>query len=216
MSSFVDNRTLENLIKNCSSQVVHEREEGWKIFIQRYKRFIYKVLLCQIQKIHKKHWIVNKQDVLDELLNLVLIELCRNNCSSLRKFRAVDSEKAFLAYLSVICIRVTNRYIDQFSLKSQDDEDNVIAENVDYQYDNITFFFEYIVKKLRTQSGKKEKNQEIKILTFNLHVIDDWSLEMLRCLPFLKRYSLPALEQIIRRTRLKFNNDDKNNLSENN
>lgn len=214
MNSFGDTN-LETLIESCTSQVVSEREEGWKIFIHRYKCFIYKILLGQIQKIYKRRWIANKQDVLDELLNMVLIELCRNNCASLRKFHAVDSEKAFLAYLAVICARVANRYIDQFSLRSQDDEENVCAENVDSQYENFHFFFEYIVKKLRTQAGKKEKNPEMKILTFNLHVLEDWSIEMLHNLPFLKSYSLPALEQIIRRTKLKFTENDKYHLSEN-
>ncbi|HED09345.1 MAG TPA: hypothetical protein ENJ10_01525 [Caldithrix abyssi] len=201
MPGINDKMTLNELITQCASEQISEKNRAWQIFWQRYHSRIYGFARYACQKsIRPQHRSFN--DVVDDVVGDVLFIL--NN--ELDGFRSRDDEGRFLAWLSMIVNRAALRYMQKnysrlyFNDRSEETECAGELFNCWELYDYIVAFFRKIRKKNSVQSERD-------ISIFMLYTFADFSPEAIKNQPCMKNVSLRAIQLVVSRMKKKLETD---------
>ena len=168
-----ENTSLQSILSICSDHNSSYWKEGWRIFLKRYKLFIYKVVA---KRCHA--WNVNRLDIqlnmtINDIVQEVLLLLCQNDGKILLNFRGADDEQQFRAWLAIISTRKTSHYLQRyFSSRMEEDDSNLfqyLSKSLD---DNHRWeLYEMIVAELRDSAKNKTDHLERNINIFLLYTL---------------------------------------------
>ena len=195
--------TLTDLLAYCTDQHSPYWDNAWKIFIDRYKLLVYKIVTQRCNA-----WMVDRldkqlSDAVNDIVSKVFMELIKNDFKLLKKYHSGDNEKIFCAYLVTISDRTAKQYIlrffkHKFLLLDSDNIRHYIDQiEPDYRWE----MYEMIVNQLRQSAGIRKKNLERDIHLFIMFASDELSIKMIRQQRFYQSINKQVLFNVIARMR---------------
>lgn len=195
--------TFRQLLDYCSTPESPHWQRAWRDFFSRYKNYIYKVVTnrCQIYKIPQ----IKRQfsDVVNDIVEEAILQLCKNDCRALQEYKARDSEKAFLSWLATISVRTTNDYVQKHFVLPiirqdlQEFQNWISSVDSDVRWE----LYEDHVSKLREFHKKQKRNLERDIHIFKLYVWADFSTPMLTSIPCFRQIGHRVVDNVVNRMR---------------
>ncbi|MFQ5677272.1 MAG: hypothetical protein ACE5G1_15370 [bacterium] len=203
MSQFSDELSLKELLDNCSDPRKECWESAWRVFVRRYKKYIYDVLFYRCYKYSLPRLKLELSEIINDLFEEVIILLCTNNCQALAKFRARENEAKFRAWLRIICTRKADSYIRKHYVPELLDKELGEMQNflgsldIEYRWQ----FYEDYVALLRRNQKSRRQNSERDINIFNLYVWSDFTMDMITTTPCLSAIGRRVVDVVVNRTR---------------
>ncbi len=201
----MDNKdiTLEQLLNYCSNRKSPNWERGWRLFLKKYKMYIYKVVSKRCTAWNVSRLNLQFSDVVNDIVTEIFMMLVENDAKILQSFRARDNERMFLAWLATVSNRVTTRYLQRYFSKAIVDEE--MEDFHDYlkslEPNSRWELYETIVDKIRSVSGGRKRKVERDIHLFMLYNWADFSEPMIRSLPVFQDIGNRVLDNVINRIR---------------
>jgi hypothetical protein len=214
MGKLQPSQTFQELLEGCSDSASPLWESRWKEFIKRYNAFIHGKVAQECRQ-----WGISRiQRQFSEFVNDIAVAvystLCKNECQTLRRFRAKDNERVFLAWLATICVRTASRHIHKLLKEILIDEENEEGLTALRSLDSNQRWelYEMVVAKLRGAAKRETDNRERDIHIFQLSIFADFSQEVVRVHPCLKTVGHRVVELVLYRMR-KVLREHKNNFA---
>jgi hypothetical protein len=191
--------SLERLLICCSDHKHSEYEKAWRIFLRRYKTFIYQVVthrcIC---------WRVSRlKRQLSDTVNDIVSEVFAILTKSLSQYKEVGNEKKFRLWLGTICNRAAGRYIKREFFSDMADED--LEEFRNYikgiECDSRWELYESVIQQLRETDSGKKKNLERDINLFQLYIWSDLSQPIILSHPCYVSVGHRVIDNVVNRLR---------------
>lgn len=195
--------SLAELIEHCTNPASRYWELAWKEFLDKYKRYIYKVITVKVLQWNDGRLKLQIKEVVNDIFTSVLTSLCDHDGRILANFRAVDKVEVFRAWLGTISANAATRYLQKYYREKFSEEE---PENFFNLLKNVNTeakweLYETLVRELRDNSGKSRRNAERDIHVFMLNKWADYSVEMIEAHPALKGVGEQVLYNVINRLR---------------
>jgi len=193
------NLSNTSLIKTCAESL--ENQKAWLEFLERFDRHIKLSVLRAYRFLsisHLKREII-KEDIRD-LVQEVYLRLVKNDCRVLKNFKP-KYDKAFYAYLSIICASVVKDFFKKFSrlkrkgyMYSIDERSAISKENKMISKRLLPSFMQTnpekqviakdLLEKVKNyySSADSKKGDKRKELIFQLYFIHGLSIEDISCI----------------------------------
>ena len=215
MHQFDHSFSLKELIPLCADPESEHYNHAWLEFTKRYKMFMYKVITRKCREFNIARLSLDFSETVNDIVFEVFFKLNIDHAKALQDFRAVDDERKFLAYIAIICERMTSRYIKKYV------EDFVITGPPDLfraYMNSITpdlswAVYEDLVSDLREQAGQRKKNSERDIHILMLRRWAELSKQMILMHPCIASLSEHTLDVVVNRMGGPFKANKKDELS---
>ncbi|MDZ7722066.1 MAG: hypothetical protein U5R06_04370 [candidate division KSB1 bacterium] len=193
--------TIEDMLKICTNQESEQFDEGWRFFVEKYKKYMYKIAHKACSLWHAKRLGMQKHEVVHDIVLDILAELCKDDFLLLKRFDKRTNEDAFRAYIGVISRRIANRKLGKqfpgfFDSTSPHDRPDWLQHVSPPQKREI---YECIVDQLRSMSSSKKNERDI--LLFNLYVFADLNPDQIKSQPLFHDLGDRVVDVVVHRTR---------------
>ena len=193
--------TLEGMLAICTNQKSGQFDEGWRFFVEKYKKYMYKIAHKACSQWRAKRLIRQKNDVVHDIVLEIFAELCKDDYVLLKRFNKRTNEEAFRAYIGVISRRIANKKLAKLfpgilDLNSPDDRPEWLAQESPPIKREI---YESVVEQLRSVSSSKKNERDI--LLFNLYVFADFNPGQIRKQPLFCDLGDRVVDVVVHRTR---------------
>ncbi len=201
MPSRSESIDLKSLIDNCTKNPnSREWNQAWETLIDRYKIYVYSVILRQCHKQNINDYGYSPRYIADDIYSMFLVKLCKNQAKSLKSLKTRNNEKVLRAFLATIANRVAINHIKYLKLRKtrpifEDSENELVHIDIEWE------IYQHIIEILRQEAGPQEKNLERDILLFNLVTLEGFEKDSLDCQPIFRKLGHRVIDNVIHRFR---------------
>ena len=193
--------SLQQLLVYCTDNHSPYWQNAWNEFINRYKNYIYKIVIRVCNDWHIERLQCQKSDFINDIVSEIFLELFKNDTRVLKSYKNLDQEHLFLIWLSTLSTRMARRNIEKHFRN-----DTILTDWDDFksfreylQPDLCWELYDMTVNILREKHNSENKERDIHI--FMLYTWSNFSNDIIHKLPFFKFLGKRVIDNVVNRLR---------------